>query len=276
MVEQQSNPLILYREIEDLRELPKDFHKEYHTHLFCHRGEVTFAFNGQQMKCKRNCFVFWFAGSVLGNISCTENFKATVVLVREAFLYDNVPDQGWGINATLHSRIFPVKDIQGKEDRKRILSNFKWLYQRFRDSSHRFYNEALTLQMKIFILDMWETFANDYEQRKYTVQTGSLYEQFMYLVQEHCMTQREVQFYSAKLHITPKYLNHICKITSGTTASEWIQRFTKEHLIFLLQNTDLNASEIADKMEFSSRSFFSRYVKKLLGATPSAYRKRLG
>jgi AraC family transcriptional activator of pobA len=29
-------------------------------------------------------------------------------------------------------------------------------------------------------------------------------------------------------------------------------------------------------MEFSSRSFFTRYVKKLLGVTPIEYRARLG
>jgi len=47
------------------------------------------------------------------------------------------------------------------------------------------------------------------------------------------------------------------------------------HNIILLQNKPLNISEIANKIEFSSRSFFTRYVKKLLGVTPSEYRGRL-
>ncbi|WP_425287340.1 AraC family transcriptional regulator [Lutimonas vermicola] len=38
----------------------------------------------------------------------------------------------------------------------------------------------------------------------------------------------------------------------------------------------LNITEIADEMEFSSRSFFTRYVKKVLGMTPSEYCLRLG
>ncbi|WP_414601145.1 helix-turn-helix domain-containing protein [Algoriphagus sp. NG3] len=58
-------------------------------------------------------------------------------------------------------------------------------------------------------------------------------------------------------------------------ASEWIQRHTKERIIFLLQNKNLNISEIADEMGFSSRSFFTRYVKKLLGVTPKEYRERI-
>ena len=78
------------------------------------------------------------------------------------------------------------------------------------------------------------------------------------------------------LHITAKYLNAVCKQNSGITASEWIQRNTKERIVLLLENPSLNIAEIADEMEFSSRSFFTRYVKKVLGVTPSEYRNRMG
>ena len=89
------------------------------------------------------------------------------------------------------------------------------------------------------------------------------------------MKEREVQFYSDKLNITPKYLNYICKVNTRITASEWIKRYTKERIILLLQNKDLNISEIADEMDFSSRSFFTRYVKKVLGVSPSEFRNRV-
>ena len=88
------------------------------------------------------------------------------------------------------------------------------------------------------------------------------------------MKEREVRFYSDKLNITPKYLNYICKANTRITASEWIQRYAKERIIFLLQNKDLNISEIADEMDFSSRSFFTRYVKKVLGVSPSEFRNK--
>ncbi|RZK97312.1 MAG: AraC family transcriptional regulator, partial [Pedobacter sp.] len=134
--------------------------------------------------------------------------------------------------------------------------------------------KSLKLQMHLFILEMWHVFANEYEQRKHSLQTGTLYERFIKLVQQHCMQHREVKFYANELNITAKYLNHLCKIHSGVTASEWIQRHAKERIIILLQNKNLNISEIADEMEFSSRSFFTRYVKKLLGVTPNEYRGR--
>lgn len=267
---------IILLEIARESDLPKNFFRQYHTHLYCHRGTIGFLFNDQKMECKARQFLFWFAESRLSGLQFSTNFKATTLLVAKDFLTENVPDQSWGINATLYSRIHPIKEIRSKRDKEKILNNFRWLNERFMETDHRFYEEALRMQMKIFILEMWSLFANDYEQRKHSVQTGTLYEQYMQLLSGHCLQQREVQFYSEQLHITSKYLNHLCKIHSGVTASEWIQRYAREHIIILLQNKNLNISEIADEMEFSSRSFFTRYVKKLLGATPSEYRNRLG
>ncbi|MFT3674395.1 MAG: AraC family transcriptional regulator [Chitinophagaceae bacterium] len=188
---------------------------------------------------------------------------------------NNVPDQGWSINALLHSRVYPVKTGISPHDKEKILTNFIRLQERFEETGHRFYEEALKLQMQLFILEMWHTFAKEYEQRKHSLQTGTLYERFIQLLQQHCMQHREVQYYSQQLNISAKYLNHLSKIHSGITASEWIQRHTKERIIILLQNKNLNISEIADEMEFSSRSFFTRYAKKLLGVTPNEYRGRL-
>jgi len=267
---------IVVLKVANEKDLPKDFKVNYHTHLFCHQGSLTFSFNDTRMKCKNGEFVFWFANSKLANLVFSTNFKATVLLVENQFLHDNIPDQNWGIDATLHSRQYPVKQLSDKNDRERVLLNFRLLNDKFQDKEHRFYEEALKLQMRLFILEMWHTFAKEYEHRKRTLLTGTLYERFMHLVHEHCLKEREVQFYANQLNITAKYLNAVCKQNSGVTASEWIQRNTKERIVLLLQNANLNVAEIADEMNFSSRSFFTRYVKKVLGVTPSEYRNRLG
>jgi AraC family transcriptional activator of pobA len=268
-------PKIVLRELGTVKDLPINFYNLYHTHLYCHHGSIRFVFNDQLMKCSAGQFLFWFAESRLSAINFSKNFEATVLLVEKEFLNGNIPDQSWSINAQLHSRVHPVKAGIGPQDKKKILFNFEALNKRFLDSAHHFYQEALKLQMQLFILEMWHIFANEYEKRKHSLQTGNLYEQFMQLLPQHCMQHREVQFYSSLLNITPKYLNHLCKIHSGITASEWIQRHARERIIILLQDKNLNISEVADEMNFSSRSFFTRYVKKLLGVTPNEYRARL-
>ena len=267
---------IIMMKVSNEIDFPNDYLVNYHTHLICHRGSINFLFNDVKMICKNGEFLFWFAKSKLTDIEFSKGFRATVLLVENQFLNDNIPDQNWGIDSRLHSSQYPIKQLNDKKDRQRVIKNFQLLNDKFQDKEHRFYEEALKLQMRLFILEMWHTFAKDYERKKRTLQTGTLYEQFMHLVQEYCMKEREVQSYANRLHITAKYLNSICKQNSGITASEWIQRNTKERIELLLEDPSLNIAEIADKMEFSSRSFFTRYVKKVLGVTPSEYRNRMG
>lgn len=254
---------------------PLGFLSYYHTHLLCLSGSLNFSFDDSRMKCRRGEFVFWFAKSRLKDLEFSKGFRATVLLVENQFLYENLPDQSWSVDATLHSRQYPILQLHDKRDRQRVLSNFKSLNDKFLDAEHLFYEEALSLQMRLFILEMWHTFAKEIERRKRSLQTGTLYDRFIHLVQEYSRKEREVQFYAEQLHITPKYLNSICKLNSGVTASEWIQRFVKERILVLLQNEKLNIAQIADEMEFSSRSFFTRYVKKVIGVTPTEYRNRL-
>ena len=253
---------------------PYNYLQHFHTHILCCRGRMNFVFNDKLYSAKAGEFVFWFADSQLTDVTFSNNFKANVLFVERDFLDNNIPDQSWSIDVLLHSKANPILHLQDK-DKGKVVSNFSLLHSRYLESGHLFYNEILQLQMQLFLFDMWHIFANEYERRKRTVESGSLYEQFMHLVNEHCMEEREVQFYANHLHITAKYLNYVCKQNTDVTASEWIQRYAKERIILLLKNKNLNLAEIADKMEFSSRSFFTRYVKKLLGVTPSEFRNRL-
>lgn len=253
---------------------PNKYLKHFHTHILCNRGAINFVFNEKPYSAKAGEFVFWFPDSRVRDITLSKNFKAHILFVKKDFLDNNIPDQSWSIDVVLHSRANPILHLQNKDNEK-VLSNFSQLYGRYLESAHLFYNEILQLQMQLFLFDMWHIFANEYERRKRTVESGSLYEQFMHLVHEHCFEKREVQYYANQLHITAKHLNYVSKQNTGVTASAWIQRYVKERIILLLKNEKLNIAEIADKMSFSSRSFFTRYVKKILGVTPTEFRNRL-
>lgn len=269
----ENQKIILYKAA-STAQFPQNFQTRFHTHLYCQRGSVKFVFNGQTHQCKKGEFIFWLAGLEVSDLSFSENFIATVLFVDRDLLTENFPSLTGSIDAILHSKENPILHPE-KKDTEKILKNFQLLYDKSQEADHRFYEEIMKLQMQVFILEMWHIFANELERHKRSLLSGTLYERFIQLVQEYCMKEREVAFYSNRLNITPKYLNYICKVNTRITASQWIQRYTKERIILLLQNKDLNISEIADEMEFSSRSFFTRYVKKLLGVSPKEYRERV-
>ncbi|HLW62338.1 MAG TPA: helix-turn-helix domain-containing protein [Flavobacterium sp.] len=267
---------IILIEANSITKFPVDFQMDYHAHIYCHNGSLSFLFKGKKFECVKGDFMFWFAESDVSDFVFSADFKASILWVKKQFLMDNIPDQSWGIDVQLYSRENPILELNKKNDKTQVLANFNLLNETFLDSKQLFYEEVLKLQMQIFLFRMWNIFSKNYQRRKRSVQSGTLYERFQHLVQLHCMQEREVRFYANKLNITAKYLNFICKQNSDVTASEWIQRITKERIIILLQNKNRNISEIADEMNFSSRSFFTRYVKKLLGVSPSDYRNRLG
>jgi AraC-like DNA-binding protein len=274
-MDKKKTDLVVLVEAHGSIKLPKDFSSQFHTHIFCLKGSFSFDFNDRSYTCKSGEFVFLFADSKAGDFKFSKGFKAAILLVEKDFLNTNIPDQKLSIDAFLHSKENPVLYLQDEKDKEKVLVNFRLLNERYLEKDHRYYGEVLRRQMQLFILDMWHTFAKEYEHRKRTVQSGTLYERFMQLLQENCIKEREVQFYAEKLNITAKYLNYVSKQNTGVTASDWIQRYARERIILLLQDKNLNVAEIADEMNFSSRSFFTRYVKKLLGVTPTEFRNRL-
>ena len=52
-----------------------------------------------------------------------------------------------------------------------------------------------------------------------------------------------------------------------------ILRFTMQEIACLLRQKELSLAEIAERMNFSSVSYFSRYVQKRINLSPSEYRK---
>jgi AraC family transcriptional regulator, transcriptional activator of pobA len=269
----ENQKVILYKTA-SRAQFPADFQTRFHTHIYCQSGTVKFTFNGKQYHGKKGEFVFWLAGLHVSDLWFSANFKATMLFVDSDLLTSNLPSANVSIDSYIHSKENPILHPE-KKDKEKILKNFQLLYDKSQETDHRFFEEGLKLQMQLFLLEMWHIFEDELDRRKRSLQSGTLYERFVQLLQQHAMTKREVRFYSDKLNITPKYLNYICKVNTRITASEWIQRYSKERIILLLQNKNVNISEIADEMDFSSRSFFTRYVKKLLGVTPKEYRERI-
>lgn len=256
-------------------EIPRDLMQTYFTHILCAEGGGRFTVDAKQWILRKNDIVLLLPNTEIHDLEFTPDFKGVFLLVSFELMSKNNPDIGWGIKGYLFSKENPVVTLEADVFEK-CKHNFFILREKYEDGKHRFRNEIVNLQLQIFIMEMWNVFADKMERQIKSNEKSSLFQRFLQLVQLYCMEQREVEFYASKLYITPKYLSEICKKTSGKNASEWIQNYTTTRLILLLRNENLTFTEIADSMNFSSQSFFSRYVKKVLGLSPSEYRSRLG
>ena len=88
-------------------------------------------------------------------------------------------------------------------------------------------------------------------------------------------TERNLGYYAKQLNITSKYLSKTVKRTTGRSVTSLIARHTIPIIKDYLDNDTLSLTQIADLLNFTSLSYFSRYCSKHLGMSPSEYRQSL-
>lgn len=78
---------------------------------------------------------------------------------------------------------------------------------------------------------------------------------------------------SEKFYISPFYLSRMFKKTTGFTFVEYLNSLRIREAQQLLKESQLNVSEIADKVGYDSQTHFGRVFKKLTGMSPLQYKK---
>lgn len=97
--------------------------------------------------------------------------------------------------------------------------------------------------------------------------------QFHNLVSTFYLTERSVRFYANMLDVTPRYLNELSREITGKSASDHIDEMIIREAKIFLKNTNLSVKEIAETLRFSDQFSFSKYFKKFVKLSPTAYRE---
>ena len=101
----------------------------------------------------------------------------------------------------------------------------------------------------------------------------SVFNQFIALVNVHCVQHHDVVFYAGEIGLSREHLSSLVSKASGRTASAWIDEALLSRAKILLRHTDLTSAEISDRMNFPAPSHFVRFFRRLTGLTPGQYRQ---
>ena len=94
------------------------------------------------------------------------------------------------------------------------------------------------------------------------------------LITEHLSDQAlDVVFLSRALCMSRTTFYNKLKALTDMGGNDYINKFRFERAIYLMLNTGLNFTEIAEKVGFSSLHYFSTAFKRYTGETPSQYKK---
>jgi two-component system response regulator YesN len=84
-----------------------------------------------------------------------------------------------------------------------------------------------------------------------------------------------IQSIAKEFNVNAKYVSQLFKKELGTTFTEYVSKLRIEYACKLIASTDLPINEIAEKAGYDDYFYFSRIFKRLMGTTPSAYRKQV-
>lgn len=260
---------LLFNTLED-NCYPGEFRKRYHVHLLCNGGEAQFRFNERTFYIKAGDLVIWQMSSEIYDIKYSDDFDADFLLATGDAVGRFNPEMVWAVKGFVFIKLNPVFHLT---DEEYALCKNDFAQFRLRlGQEHIFREDVIGRMLQILLFDMWNFYSREIDNMKFSNITAQTFLNFLHEVAANCVKNREVAFYSDKLCITPKYLSEICKKVSNISALEWIGYYTRYELVKMLDDSSLTLTEISDRMNFCCQSHFSRYVKRMLGVSPTEYR----
>ena len=253
-------------------------------HMVCLQGEGFFTYDGRPFHVKKHDAVVINAPQQVHVVSQSEDLKVEVLAAPHDFLSNQLPANNYGIGGSISLYDNPVIPLS-EEDAETLVRDIHHIRDRIADTGHLFYREligglALPLIYDLFYFhakNRTPIFATD--RSMYVVkELRSMYvvKELMALLESgRSKKYREVAYYAEQLNVTVKYLSNTVKRQTGKSVTYYIDRYTVPMIKEYLNNPDLSIVQIAEEMNFTTLSYFSRYVTKHLGMSPKAYRESL-
>ena len=234
-----------------------------------------FTFQDTRYNISVNDYVILPNAELGSGFSASNDFRGILMSLSEAFVASIAIRSNYGIIGHLSLLQNPVMKLSARDFRI-CEAALRYLRMRMEEKEHLFREELLGSLLTAHILDLYDIHARCRNASSLSEHTASLLRSFIELLYNgEYMRNRNLDFYATHLCITPHYLSEICRKASGRPATYWIDRFTIQEITRLLRQKELSLTTIAERMNFSSVPYFSRYVQKRIGVPPSEYRNNL-
>ena len=244
-------------------------------HLLCTEGEGSLVLEDKCYHFCKNDLLILTQPSQVRNLAAHSDLKIQYFAAPGKYLYSLLPSNNYAIGGRISLRQDPV--IHLNEDEVRIfLNDLAHFRERADGVDHPFYQEMMGSLCLTMIYDIFAFHTAQHGAISTTSQQATLLRELMDILETGiCKTEREVSYYAHRLHVSPKYLSEVIRRTTGEGVMQLISRYTTPIIQEYLQNEAYSLTQIADEMNFTSLSYFSRYCSKHLGISPSEYRRSL-
>ena len=244
-------------------------------HLLCTEGEGSFVFNERCYHLEKNDLVVMPNPSRAKNLAAAPGMQVEWFAADYKFLQNLLPSNNYSIGGSISLNQDPVIKLTD-EQAVIMLADFHRLRDRMGDRHLLFYRELMGSLCLTMMYDIFEPHAQRDATDTHSDRTAYIVKQLMQLLGTGISrTEREVSYYAERLNVSPKYLSATIKRVTGHSVTSYIDRHTIPILKEYLNDERLSLTQIAELMNFTTLSYFSRYCTKHLGQSPSEYRLSL-
>jgi len=244
-------------------------------HLLCMAGEGSFVFNERCYHIVKNDLVVIPMPDRIKNIAAHDDLQVEWFAADYKFLQNLLPSNNYSIGGSISLNQDPVVPLT-EEQAARILEDFHRLRDRMVERQLMFYHELMGSLCLTMMYDIFEAHAQRDATENHSDRAGYIVKQLMAMLATGIsQTEREVRYYAKRLNVSPKYLSETVRRMTGHSVTSYIDRHSIPILKDYLNDERLSLTQIADLMNFTSLSYFSRYCTKHLGQSPSEYRQSL-
>ena len=244
-------------------------------HLLCTAGEGSFVFNEHCYHITKNDLVVIPYPNRVRNLAAHTDMQVEWFAADYKFLQNLLPSNNYSIGGSISLNQDPVIRLTD-EQANHLLADFHRLRDRMNDRHLLFYRELMGSLCLTMMYDIFEPHAQRDATDTHSDRTAYIVKQLMALLSTGISrTERDVSYYAERLNVSPKYLSATIKRVTGHSVTSYIDRHTIPILKEYLNDERLSLTQIAERMNFTSLSYFSRYCAKHLGQSPSEYRQSL-
>lgn len=157
---------------------------------------------------------------------------------------------------------------------KKHLQTFFELFQAEYNTILKDKNKVLRSYLNILLVQLERLYAPQTTNSKTHSLKNEKVKEFEKLVEQYFRENKMPSFYAEKLHVTPNYLNKICKSETNKTAGDIVRKRITIEAKRLLHYTNFSINEIAHDLGFENVSYFTTFFKKQALLSPEQFRKK--
>lgn len=241
-------------------------------HLLCLCGEGSLIYFNNKVNFKKGDLLVLSHPDAISRFAISDGCEGEFFAANYRFLQNLLPPNNYSIGGSISLHANPVISLT-QEQQTMILEDIHRLRDRMKYADNRFYREMMGSLCLTMVYDIFQFHSGQNGEERISDRAGFIVGELMRLLSEGVSSiHREVSWYAKHLNVSEKYLSATVKRMTGGSVMSYIDRHTIPILKKHLDNPALSLSQIADMMNFTSLSYFSRYCKKHLGMSPSAYR----